>query len=329
MADIFVVAFSRRQKGRTDKARDMASESDALGDEQAEPISENHTPSQKDTESPQILRAELQIPPSLIDAYKAQQHTNNRRERSKFWVEILTLIAISIYAGITYCMWREMQSGSAITQTLAESTKLQAENTEKLAQAALDQVRHLEAGVTEIHALATATQGALEQSRTALSASMEAARNDQRAWVGAVQVMPATLMDAVNNPAYLKEGSPSKFGVVIMNSGKSPALHTKTLTGYRILPAEVKFLPEYGETLTSQATTVLQPQMRHWLFTPPTEPVPASDIDSLRTVRESLYVYGKIMYEDIFRQSHVTTFCLVLQKDLATFHSCDTHNEAD
>ena len=62
----------------------------------------------------------------------------------------------------------------------------------------------------------------LKQSRTALDATIENFRLEQRAWVGPTHVILPEYADG-GKKVYIKEGQPVKMGVFVANSGKTPA----------------------------------------------------------------------------------------------------------
>jgi hypothetical protein len=41
------------------------------------------------------------------------------------------------------------------------------------------------------------------------------------------------------------------------------------------------------------------------------------------------YVFGEILYRDVFDRPHFTRFCMRIEADLKTSKWCDTYNEAD
>jgi hypothetical protein len=168
----------------------------------------------------------------------------------------------------------------------------------------------------------------LEQSKEALDSTIEIARRDQRAWVGTIEVIPAW-RDASNNPIYIKEGSPARFGVTIINSGKSPALKVRCKTKFTTLAADVKFSPNY-EKFQRQSIGVIQPQGRFILPTAPSlGPITAADIDIFKNSKGILYLFGEITYEDIFKIPHWTTFCMFLAPTLDNFVVHGTYNDAN
>ena len=209
-----------------------------------------------------------------------------------FFTSLLQWIAIS-------GQWKEMQSASKQTDRLIDAAER----------------------------IKTSMESSVEQNKKVLDASIEIARRDQRAWIGPVQVVPAW-RDPTNKPIYIKDGFPAKFEVVITNSGKSPARKVRTLIKFDTIPADRKFSPNYG-LLQKQSVVIIQPQQRFRMPTPPSQPVSASDIDTIENGKAILYLFGKITYEDIFKTQHSTTFCMTLAPSLDSFVACDAYNEAD
>ena len=74
-----------------------------------------------------ILLAQIQVIEAAVHAYQAQQSVNARRERKRFWLELLMLVAVVIYGGLTLLIWRELvetrrQTAQAV-QAAIEQTK--------------------------------------------------------------------------------------------------------------------------------------------------------------------------------------------------------------
>ncbi|MGH8070829.1 MAG: hypothetical protein ACRERE_37460 [Candidatus Entotheonellia bacterium] len=148
---------------------------------------------------------------------KTKGKSIDRITASDRWIIFLTgIIALSGIAGTFIIGWQlsvmrgqleEMQRSSADTRALAESAKKQAENTERLASAAIEQVRHLEVSAKETHALAAATQDTLELARTNFA-------KDQRRiiWVSKMPDLNLTI------------GQQLKWDIPHANYGKSPAI---------------------------------------------------------------------------------------------------------
>jgi hypothetical protein len=257
-------------------------------------INIEHQSEEKHQDTSPILRAELQIPHSVTDACHSEQKRKYRLEWWKFCVEILTLLAITAYAVIAYHQWGAMKDA-------ADATKKSADATTKAVQIA----------------------------ENTLKANIEISRRDQRAWVGVIAVEPPVLKDPNNNPVYVKEGLPAKFGVVISNFGKSPALKVKPAINAYLLAADAKLSPGYGIG-ERRSIGVIQPQARGTL---PTNPTPtifnASHINDMKSGKLILYLFGMITYEDVFKEPHCTTFCMFLSPSLNAFMTCNTYNQAD
>lgn len=172
---------------------------------------------------------------------------------------------------------------------------------------------------------ADAATDAVKVAEDTLKANIDMAHRDQRAWVGPIKVVPATLKDATDKPVYVIEGLRATFGVRIINSGKSPALKVKAVTNSYLLSSNAKLLPRYSKGIKSVG--VLQPQMDYYLSIT-VDPLTASTIDSIKDGNKILCFFGKITYKDIFRIPHWTTFCVQLTPSLDNFTSCDTYNDA-
>jgi hypothetical protein len=155
---------------------------------------------------------------------------------------------------------------------------------------------------------------------------------DQRAWVGPNEIThPQFIVERV--PVFVKVGRKTTLGVVIINSGKSPALAVESKTNIKAMPASETFFADYppAETKAMDSLYVLQPGMRMELDSLPTGvPVSAEHVDGFKSGAWILYFYGEITYADIFRQvRHATHFCLALSRDLARLGACPTYNDAD
>jgi hypothetical protein len=191
--------------------------------------------------------------------------------------------------------------------------------------------------ITETNRIANATTKTVEQSKTALDATIENFRLEQRAWVGTLEVFPAQYEDK-GRKVYVKEGQQIRGGVFIMNTGKTPARKLYSLVSMQRLKSGVEPFPKYKVVRQQQPTVttsipthgVMQPGMKFALNPLPIEGnVSKADIDDLVSGKYVVYITGMITYEDIFDRSHKTMFCMYLKPDLATFSACSTGNEAN
>jgi hypothetical protein len=236
------------------------------------PIDTEDDPEKKHKESAPVLRAEFQIPPSVVACYEASQQKNDRREKLKIGMEFLgvALVIITLWA----------------TWIAADAAKNSADT-----------------------AVAT------------LKFTEASAHLDQRAWVGVADFVTPEL----------KAGEKADFGVIITNSGKTPALKVQVQMIGRMLGKDLVFSPSYPLKPPGSSVTILDPGMRacvndlHLTYR-----FSQGEVDNMRNGIVVMYLFGKISYEDIFRRPHCRTFCRYLSPDFGAANVCDTYNnEAD
>ena len=123
----------------------------------------------------------------------------------------------------------------------------------------------------------------------------------------------------------------AKFGVLIANSGKTPALHTTYAINRKYLTSKERFTPTYeGAEDQTPSVSVIQPNMRMALTTlPMNRGLTDEEIRQLGSGEEILFVFGHIEYTDVFKQPHTTTFCFSATRDLAGMVTCSVYNEAN
>lgn len=172
-------------------------------------------------------------------------------------------------------------------------------------------------------ALAASTK----QGQRALNASIEASRNDQRAWIGVVSISGADFPETirgVNGRVYLREGETVRFGASIQNSGKSIGRNVIVCVTFDVLPENIRFTPR-ACTAEQQPVSVLQPgglPVTVW-----TEGRPIGmrltheQIEALRHGDTRCYLYGWITYEDASGRPHMYRFASLLSADLTAFGS--------
>jgi len=74
---------------------------------------------------------------------------------------------------------------------------------------------------------------------------------------------------------------------------------------------------------------VIQPNARTLENAVSPTPLTEEMVDSVRTRKSLYYLYGEILYEDIWNQPHYTHFCVFLRPDLKGFFHCNTYNDVD
>ena len=147
-------------------------------------------------------------------------------------------------------------------------------------------------------------------------------KDEQRAWVGALGATDIVV----------KENEPISFRVVVTNSGKTPALHLRFLTGSRgaAKGQRIKFV--YDPVPKDQIVSdfVLQPGSQYLLPSGDPKSLPnKAAVGEITSGAFRVYIFGRMTYEDVSKRSHHTKFCFVISPDLKNANACDTYNEAD
>ncbi len=158
-----------------------------------------------------------------------------------------------------------------------------------------------------------------DAAKKAIEVTQENIRLGQRAWVGAIEVRNIAV----------RAGAKTQFTVVITNTGRTPALKLVTQFATGAFPSDQVFVPKYQTLKTKPGVSVLQPGARLFLNVGSIEELTDTHIDSLKKSAQILYVFGRLTYEDIFKQPHYTIFCMRIAPNLAYAYSCDTHNDAN
>jgi hypothetical protein len=96
--------------------------------------------------------------------------------------------------------------------------------------------------------------------------------------------------------------------VTIKNCGQTPAQRVRHWIGIAVLPHPlVSKLPVPPGGL-QMSVSILPPDSRHTLVVPVKMPIRAQDLQSLYTPEHTVYVYGHVVYEDIFGDEWSTDY---------------------
>jgi hypothetical protein len=172
-----------------------------------------------------------------------------------------------------------------------------------------------------------ANRDAADTAQGQLKQMISQAKDDQRAWVGAVGIKITQYA-----PAFRTE-------IALINSGKSPALNLKRASGY-ILPCTLESGPTPNDIKLIEDKLA---SIRDHIAMPPsvtstlevsddgTQVTPKWPAITRKTATEFLCVYGKLEYDDVANRRHSTTFCYYLKdptaKPLPQFASCESYND--
>ena len=263
------------------------------------------------------------------DDYKERQTLYSQRVAWFTGALVLTSIVTNIIYLDMSCTARKSTEAARIAANASSQASDTAAQTLKDSKASFNQtLLQMQAQTAAQQKTADASKIQADTAKNSLGITQEALRNDQRAWVGMMEMTPA--FNENGKPLYIKDGSKAVFGVVLANSGKSPALNVRCIMTAKIYPSNIEFVPIYDKLLVPQSVTVLQPGARVSITTPPSDSeVTESIIGAIKNRSLVFYVYGQIAYEDTFHRSHKTTFCTYVDQELMYMNTCGHYNEAD
>ena len=146
-------------------------------------------------------------------------------------------------------------------------------------------------------------------------------RNDQRAWVGPVDI----------SASQMKAGSRLRVSIPLSNSGRTPAKKVKVEFGSRVDLRGQEFKGEYHPSTEGgpESVPVIQPSARQYLNGVCADPLTEEEVNGIGSGDLVLLIYGRLTYEDVFRQGHETTFAYRWVPALSVWRALDTYNDAD
>ena len=321
-----------------------------------------NTPDSSEPESQQPqpgFRSEPKIPHTIIDNCDTDQQKKEKRERDRFRVEVATLIIIFFYTSITgyqgYKM-RQATNAAAIGASAAQSAATTAKNTFDFNKDSV--LTEIKKQTKAMQDSADSMEKTVKQGNAALNDTVKNFRMEQRAWVGPTHALTDAYIEE-GKKSCVKEGQPAKCGIIIINSGKTPARKLRGVVSLLTLKAAEKLVPSFDidNATLPHSNVVMQPgtqllllptinslqiKLPRFLIEPTDVKVVGNaevsvkemlfskdDISDLASGKKILYMFGLITYEDIFKQSHWTKFCMYLSPDLTTFTGCSKYNETD
>ena len=95
---------------------------DAPNVDPQKPNPPQQSPTEKREEPTPVLRAELQIPPSVVDEYKSWQQEKKRHEKWKLPIEVVTLIAVVSTASIAGYQGCQMRKATILAEESSRSS---------------------------------------------------------------------------------------------------------------------------------------------------------------------------------------------------------------
>jgi hypothetical protein len=215
------------------------------------------------------------------------------------WIAIFTVV-MAIVAALT--LW-ELIQGGADTKALVAASKQQANAASDQADAAQqfsDTAEDINGRMSDaVDQLSAAASNA----KAGIKATQDTMRLDQRAWVAVIDVHGPELEPIV------------KF----TNTGRTPARNVIMYPNY--LYNLVGIEPDFNTQGSPKRLGVLSPGTER---TAQNKMTSIPDLD-----KRTLYVFGRITYDDIFGKHHWVTYCLRLSDDRTQYQFCEEHNDTD
>jgi hypothetical protein len=167
------------------------------------------------------------------------------------------------------------------------------------------------------HALAE-SQKSVDKS---LGATIDNFHLDQRAWIAAMQVAGKPELD-----------KPLEIIVTVKNTGKTFAKEFTNIAISEPVPRGKR--PDFAKGGKQRdSVSVIAPNGEYLMRLypikgSPTEKLNQFDFDALTSGDITLFVHGRLIYNDIFGCPHWTTFCTKMTRSFL-WESCSVHNDAD
>jgi hypothetical protein len=127
----------------------------------------------------------------------------------------------------------------------------------------------------------------------------------------------------------IKENKPITAKVVLINSGKSPALDTTIHSNINIYYNPIPDPLPYGNSKGPVAHSVLGPDNTFGSFITKKEDLSSQELQGILDNKAAIYIYGVIEYQDIFNFKRQTKYCMVSRRGSLSLVACENHNAAN
>ena len=232
-----------------------------------------------------------------------------RDTSSTDWFIVLLTAVIALTSAL---QWKEIHSGSVDTHILAEAAKKQAEKAETISDATRQAAAAMDASNSQAKKSLDKT---LEQSKAILDATIRTSRLDQRAWV---------VWKGIEGKPELDK--PWNLNVYITNTGKTPAREMHISCHLETAESEENLT--FKEGPFERGTIMAPNQLSYCVLHPLTvSKVKQETLDLLTSGRATVFVYGTVVYDDIFGEKHWLTFCQSMHPEGDAWDACQKHND--
>lgn len=227
-------------------------------------------------------------------------------------------IATVVYTIVAIWTLREIHSGSADTHALAIAAKTQAEKMQSVSDAA-DKIRQAAEGmVSQDKRIADSAEQSFNASNRQSEANLRALWDDERAWVS------ATVTTGSSNGGIPQVGERFMIRIKFSNTGKTPAEDAKSCARSNL--TDNQDVPEtFDCDAPHSSISVIPPGSFHYADLVMTENLSAADRDAILQTKKSIWVFGWVTYNDVFRKPHRTDFCEQLLAG-GGWLDCSQHN---
>jgi hypothetical protein len=250
----------------------------------------------------------LADPEPMLPPEDGRRSRDGGRDRWRRWgvcIQILVLLAVAAYAGVSYQQWRQL---------IVQSEYLN------------ESLRAVQQAAGLLREANTRNQQLAEE---ALRAARESNETIQRAWMVFKGVEPTRISLAQQ---------PMRLIIWLGNVGNSPAVRVSTASTLLVAKA-FPVPPPYnatGPNISSpypevRSETVVGPKGDYGTYVI-LQNISPQVVDAINAGRINLYLHGRIEYFDQFKRPRNTTWCVVYlpkpSQDIS-FAACDVYNVID
>ncbi len=229
---------------------------------------------------------------------------------------IVSVLSALVFGGQLY----EMIAGGTATDKLVRYSLVQANAAGDQADAAQQFSDTAEDINERMSDAVEQLEAAARNAKTGIGATQEAMRLDQRAWVSQTEIGPVPELD-----------KPWDLIVFFRNTGKTPA--QRVYVGCAAEPAINETAIRWGTPSHFEPEVVAPNAAAICILHPITQlgttqpKVTQNILDALQREEIRVYVYGAVVYKDVFRQWHWATFCKSMSSDGKAWFACEKGND--
>ncbi len=287
--------------------------------------------------------------PSIPPARPRKNDTEHcRPDQTPWWKHLMELAAILVGVAVAIIYYHQlvamqgqlnqMEGSGKQTQQLIDAANIQAGAATSFSASADGINTQTKHAVDKFDRMAKASESASRaaarsaaQSERNAQAALEAAKVEQRAWVGIVKQ---------DTSGYDPKTGRRRVLLVFTNTGRTPALKTDICGWSRVPLDTTEHEPPFdqdcttheeflkGEVAKTEGGGIVFPGE---LFDTPYETQPITAITSamIDAGKEPWFIYGAVWYDDVYNCHHWMKFCLSYHADTQRWGRCVHHNELD